>query len=107
MKLKQVAVPSGVYHFFKEQGSTRVQRFVSKDGLSILYSVDKTQHGDLLHLSVSKPDRYPSWDEIVEVKEALMGDIDTMMVIPKKEDYVNLHQYCFHVWQTPVAWDIR
>jgi len=23
------------------------------------------------------------------------------------EDYLNLHQNCFHIWQTPVAWEVQ
>jgi hypothetical protein len=84
------------------------KRFMSPDGLSVLTSCDNTpKWGWLRHASVARPDRYPSWDEITEIKERFLGDKDCMMVIPKKEDYVNLHNNCFHVWQCPQEWGMR
>ena len=76
--------------------------------LQVLVSEDNTpKWGWLKHVSISRPTRYPDWDEILEVKEQLFGDVDVMMVMPKKEDYVNVHPYCFHLWQTPEEWAMR
>lgn len=88
------------------KGSKWIKFYVSTCGLKILYSMDRTQHGDLRHFSVSRPERYPNWDEILQVKNLLLGDIDAMMVMPKKRDYVNLSKNCFHVWETPKEWNI-
>ncbi|MFB3926754.1 MAG: hypothetical protein ACE14T_11940 [Syntrophales bacterium] len=81
--------------------------FVTIDDLHVFYSEDNTPWGFLKHASISRSDRYPTWEEILAVKEELFGDIDCMMVMPKKEDYVNIHNNCFHVWQTPENWGIR
>ena len=107
MKLIQQPVDSFLFHMLKKEGSLFVKQYITKDGMRILYTADKTHHGILKHFSVSRTDRYPGWDEIVKIKEELMGDIDTMMVIPKKENYVNESKNCFHVWETPTAWDIK
>lgn len=70
--------------------------------------VEETPHGRLLHVSMSYSSRDPSWDDIKAVRAAFYpADVDVMMVLPKAEDYVNVHHHTFHLWQTPVAWDVR
>lgn len=73
----------------------------------VLATMDQTPHGDLLHVSLIYPNRLPSWEDLRQVKDAFFGDdLDAMMVIPKAEDYINVHQYCFHIWQTPRTWGL-
>jgi len=80
----------------------------SESNIKVFYSEDNTpKWGWLKHLSISKKDRYPTWDEIVMVKEKFLGDIDVAMILPKKEDYINLHENCFHLWQIPGGWGLR
>lgn len=84
-----------------------MQAFMTDTGVKILKTVDNTpKWGWLKHVSISREDRYPSWDEILEVKENFFGDVDCMMVMPKKEDYVNFHKNTFHIWKTPQDWGI-
>lgn len=88
--------------------STGFKAYRSDDGLAILLSNDNIpKWGRLIHVSISRQDRFPSWEEILAVKEHFFGDIDVMMVLPKKEDYVNVHKNCFHLWQTPERWGIQ
>ena len=76
--------------------------------IAVICSEDNTpKWGWLKHVSISRADRFPSWEEILEIKEQLFGDVDCMMIMPKKEDYVNVHQFCFHVWKTPQEWGIQ
>ena len=50
------------------------------------------------HLSISRPDRYPGWDEIKDARYRFVPNEVTMaMILPPKEDYVNFHPYCFHL----------
>lgn len=52
------------------------------------------------HLSISRPDHYPEWDEIVAAWYGLVPDASTregMLVLPKLQDYINVHENCFHV----------
>lgn len=76
-------------------------------GYAIIVSLDRTPHGDLIHASISLRDRNPTWEEISDMKAGVYGDQDVMMVLPRRENYVNLHRYAFHLWQMPFAWDIR
>lgn len=57
-----------------------------------------------LHVSVSHPNRLPDWEEIKAIKAAFFGDVEAMIVLPRKGQYVNVHQYCHHLWESPDAW---
>ena len=51
------------------------------------------------HVSVSRRDRCPTWDEMCQVKAIFWGDEDCVVQYhPPKEDYVNNHQFCLHLW---------
>ena len=79
------------------------------NGIQVIESTDNTpKWGPLKHVSISRPDCYPTWDEIVAVKLELFGDRkDAIMVIPKRENYVNIHENCFHLWESPESWDLQ
>jgi hypothetical protein len=52
------------------------------------------------HLSISHPHRYPDWDVIADARYSLTPDEVTMaMILPPKEEYVNVHKNCFHLHQ--------
>lgn len=52
------------------------------------------------HLSISCPDRYPTWDEIAKARYELLDDSLLMvMMLPDPADYVNIHNYCLHLWE--------
>lgn len=87
---------------------TTWQERKSSNALRVVCSSDKTLHGQLLHVSISHQGHLPSWREIREARALFFpDDIDVMMVLPKAADYVNLHQFTFHLWQTPFKWGIR
>ena len=55
------------------------------------------------HMSVSTPNRYPTWDEIVKLRYALIPDNLTMaMMLPPKSEYINVHEYCFQLHEVEV-----
>ncbi len=52
------------------------------------------------HVSVSFPDRCPTWAEMCKVKELFWDDDDTVIQYhPPKSDYVNCHPFCLHLWR--------
>lgn len=69
-------------------------------GLLVLASTDIMEDGSrYLHISCSYPDRLPTWDDLKIVKNIFIGeDREAFQVLPKKEDYVNLHPHCLHLW---------
>jgi hypothetical protein len=54
----------------------------------------------LWHLSISHPDRYPTWDEVADARyEFCPASITMAMLLPPPERYLNLHEHVFHLWQ--------
>lgn len=52
------------------------------------------------HVSVSLPDRCPTWEEMCRVKAMFWGDEDCVVQYhPPKSQYVNCHPYCLHLWR--------
>ena len=52
------------------------------------------------HVSVSTPTRCPTWEEMCEVKDAFFHPLEVVMQLhPSKEEYVNCHKYCLHLWK--------
>ena len=55
------------------------------------------------HVSVSLPDRTPTWAEMCWVKNLFWGDDECVVQFhPPKSEYVNRHEYCLHMWR-PVS----
>jgi hypothetical protein len=59
------------------------------------------------HMSISHrtnwtrvPGRYPTWDEIVEARyQFCPANMTMVMHLPPKEEYVNVHDTTFHLWE--------
>jgi len=76
--------------------------------LRVLATMDATVHGALLHVSLSYSDHLPDWETVKLVRAAFFpSTVDVMMVLPRPEFYVNVHEYTFHLLQTPVGWGQR
>lgn len=91
-----------------------LSRWESVDELAAMVSLDPLPHLTVkskprfLHLSISRPDVYPGWDEMVDIVEAIAGpDLDMAMIKPRRLDYVSPHPNCFHWWELPVEWGLR
>ena len=53
---------------------------------------------DRRHFSISHPTRDPTWEEIAAARYALLPKLkDCVMLLPPDDDYVNVHEHCFHV----------
>ena len=83
--------------------------YFGPNGLTVIVSYDRTPRwGPLLHASISHHKRDPFWHEIKAMRQAFFpADIDVMMVLPQAGDYVNVHEHCFHLWQTPQEWGLQ
>lgn len=52
------------------------------------------------HVSVSRPNRCPTWDEMCKIKELFWDSDDVVIQIhPVEDEYVNNHPYCLHMWR--------
>jgi hypothetical protein len=67
--------------------------------LKVLSSPFKKSEG-WQHVSVSLPNRCPTWAEMDRVKELFWGEDETVVQFhPKKSEYVNNHPNCLHLWK--------
>ena len=76
--------------------------FKRKGGLVVLLAVENHTPGGGLwrHVSLSKPHKLPGWYELREVKDLFIGaDALAIQVLPPASEYVNVHEYCLHLWQ--------
>jgi hypothetical protein len=58
------------------------------------------------HMSISRDDRYPDWDEIVAAWYSLVPDAmnrEGVMHLPPLRDYINVHEFCFQIHELEVA----
>ncbi len=52
------------------------------------------------HVSVSYPNRTPTWQEMCRVKDIFWNENECVMQFhPPKSEYVNIHPYCLHLWR--------
>lgn len=68
--------------------------------LSVIVSGDIELDGRRwVHFSVASPDRLPSWDTLVEMKELFLGkERKAIQVIPPRTEHVNIHKNCLHLF---------
>lgn len=56
------------------------------------------------HVSVSYPNRCPTWEEMSRIKDIFFRDTECAVEYhPPKADYVNNHPYCLHLWRPQAA----
>lgn len=52
------------------------------------------------HVSVSLPDRCPTWQEMCWVKDLFFDHEECVVQFhPPKKEYVNMHKHCLHLWK--------
>jgi hypothetical protein len=66
------------------------------NGCSVIVGIEN----GLWHLSIAHKNRYPSYDEIKQARYKFVPDNVTMaMLFPPKDQFVNVHPNCFHLWE--------
>ncbi len=54
------------------------------------------------HLSIAHPTRYPTWDEIRDARYEFLDDnLYMAIILPPKNEYVNIHKNCYHLHEIP------
>jgi len=91
----------------KQFAEPDMETYRTDTGLVIMKGTADTKNGRLKHVSISRQDRYPDWDEMLMVKEFFFGNTDAMMMMPRKQNYVNVMQNCFHLWECPEKWEVQ
>ena len=68
-------------------------------GMTVICSGQIENGKKWLHVSFARQSRMPSYDDMILVKRAFIGEArKAIMVLPDKANYVNLHPYCLHLW---------
>lgn len=63
-------------------------------------------HSGWEHVSVSLPNRTPTWDEMARVKDLFFDAEETVIQFhPARSHYVNVHPFCLHMWR-PLDWHV-
>jgi hypothetical protein len=71
-----------------------------QNGLRVAATSDQCDDGSWwLHISVSRADRLPSWDDLKFAKDAFIGrNHEAIQILPKDTEFVNLMPTCLHLW---------
>ncbi len=65
--------------------------------LSFIFGSDEDGYE---HLSVSKINRLPDWEELLSARYVFWEDEEEVIqILPKKSEYVNIHKNCLHLWR--------
>lgn len=68
-------------------------------GLKLIIDCEKKSDNRWwVHISVSRKHWPPSHQDMIQVKQAFLGDRYAYAVYPPKEHYVNIHPNCLHLW---------
>lgn len=60
------------------------------------------------HVSVSLPDRCPTWDDMEYVRKLFFKPDETVMQLHVPEsDHINNHPYCLHLWRPQTSDEIQ
>jgi hypothetical protein len=52
------------------------------------------------HVSVSLPNRCPTWEEMDHIRRLFFRDDETVMQLHvPNTDHVNTHRFCLHLWR--------
>ncbi len=74
--------------------------YQSDDGVRVLVSGCVEGDGKRwLHVSLSRPNRLPTWRDLRTVKDIFVGrERLAVQVLPPQRDYYNFHPYVLHLW---------
>jgi len=93
--VRDVLLPDGTFAVVYTKG--RLHALVSREphierGVAVLR----------WHMSISRADRYPNWDEIKRARYDLVpDDVYMAQILPPTSEYVNVHPNCFHLHEIP------
>jgi hypothetical protein len=74
--------------------------YQSDDGVRVIVSgIVEADGKRWWHVSLSRPNRLPTWADVKTVKNLFVGrDRLAIQVLPRQQDYVNYHPHVLHLW---------
>lgn len=100
---KAIPVSPAMYQVAKARGSKSFRAWLHKTGLQVLVGVEPIFADGVegFHLSISLPDRYPTWDEqVMAIRDLLPGALEYASYVVPEQEHINEHEFCFHWWQS-------
>jgi hypothetical protein len=75
-------------------------KYVAPDGMSVIVSGAFELDGKRwLHVSCSRRERLPSWEDLRAVKDRFIGlEALALQVLPPQSRYINLNPHVLHLW---------
>lgn len=94
--IRQILLPDWKLLSTGEDGA----KYVSIDGLTVITSVAVELDGKRwFHVSCSRKDHLPSWNDLRRVKDLFVGTgRSAIQVLPKQSEYVNIHPRVLHLY---------
>ena len=73
--------------------------YEERTGLRVICSTAEYDGREWMHVSVSRHDRLPSYDDLKYVKSVIVGPNRwAAQLFPPNDLHVNIHQFCLHLW---------
>lgn len=83
-----------------------MKMFVHMNGLRVIIGDERINKIWWRHVSVSRSDKIPSYEDLKKVKDQFIGEHrPAYQIMPKTADHINMHPYCLHLWTTLEAGD--
>jgi len=103
---KLETTPKEMARFVAARLEQKEHAFSTDAGIQIVAQFEDNDYGHLGHVVIFHPDRVVSLEEILEIRDILFpGNIEVMIVLPKKERYKHLQRNGVHLWEMPFTWD--
>lgn len=66
------------------------------------YTIIVSKDAGNWHLSISHPAKIPPYEVLKKARyRYLPNDVTMAQLFPPKEQFVNIHPYCLHLWEIP------
>jgi len=92
--------PSGWKHDPSEDTANAAHFWSPARGLLVMVSGAVELDGKRwIHVSLSRRERVPSYDDLAVVKRAFIGeDKQAIQLFTRRAEHVNVHRFCLHLW---------
>lgn len=105
-EIREVTAPMSQMAVWQAQGLMEPEIKLYRMGKLKIILGNGPEHG--WHLSISHPERYPTWDEIAHIRYRLVPDEAVMgMILPPRQDYINIHPHCFQLLEVKYRYEIH
>jgi len=80
-------------------GDTSIALREINGGIRVLIDCEQKVDGNhWIHVSYSRNHWTPTHEDTIKVKDAFIGNKYAYSIFPPKENYVNIHKHCLHLW---------